>query len=98
MFSLKALRFYEQPPAPQYSPPTKQASLRPDASESAEQESTWSQIERRTIENRRVIERREQQHATFLDTRKIQGRRRSTGRRATDKEIINERLPISIKG
>lgn len=54
------------------------------------------QEERRKLADRRATERREKQQATFLNTRKIQGRRRSAGRRQSD--AIAEYRPISLKG
>lgn len=52
--------------------------------------------ERRQQADRRAQERREKQQATFLNTRKMQGRRRSAGRRADD--IQSKYRPISLKG
>lgn len=52
--------------------------------------------ERRQQADRRSQERREKQQATFLNTRKMQGRRRSAGRRADD--IQSKYRPISLKG
>ncbi|MFC0348805.1 hypothetical protein [Undibacterium danionis] len=54
--------------------------------------------ERRTGEDRRNIERRLKQQATFLNTRKTQGRRRSHGRRASDVENHMQYRPIYFKG
>lgn len=54
------------------------------------------QEERRKQADRRATERREKQQATFLNTRKIQGRRRSAGRRQSD--TLAEYRPISLKG
>ena len=54
------------------------------------------QEERRKQADRRSLERRERQQATFLNTRKAQGRRRSDGRRISD--ISNKYRPISLKG
>ncbi len=56
------------------------------------------QEERRKTDDRRSADRREKQQATFLNTRKTQGRRQTPGRRSTD---INGRMdyrPISLKG
>lgn len=56
------------------------------------------QEERRKNDDRRSADRREKQQATFLNTRKTQGRRQTPGRRSTD---INGRMdyrPISLKG
>jgi hypothetical protein len=52
--------------------------------------------ERRQQTDRRALERREKQQATFLNTRKMQGRRRSAGRRLSDAQ--NTYRPISLKG
>lgn len=52
--------------------------------------------DRRKQTDRRTIERREKQQASYLDTRKIQGRRRSAGRRGSD--TMTEYRPISLKG
>lgn len=55
-------------------------------------------IERRNAQDRRANDRREKQAATFLNTRKRQGRRVSHGRRTSD---LNGQLtykPISLKG
>jgi hypothetical protein len=54
--------------------------------------------ERRRVDERRSDDRRLKQHATFLNTRKTQGRRRSPGRRATDLENLTQYRPISLKG
>jgi hypothetical protein len=54
--------------------------------------------ERRAQESRRSNERRLKQHATFLNTRKTQGRRRSTGRRASDLDDQILYHPIYFKG
>lgn len=54
------------------------------------------QEDRRKQADRRATERREKQQATFLNTRKIQGRRRSAGRRQSD--IMAKYRPISLKG
>jgi hypothetical protein len=50
--------------------------------------------ERRRQGNRRVMERREDGQAAFLDTRTPQGRRRSGGRRASDEPAT--RIAISV--
>ncbi|MBR7801711.1 hypothetical protein [Undibacterium fentianense] len=52
--------------------------------------------ERRLQNDRRHNDRREKQHATFLNTRKVQGRRKSAGRRAGDLHYAY--TPISLKG
>lgn len=56
------------------------------------------QVERRGQQDRRSGDRREKQQATFLNTRKPQGRRRSPGRRASDQGREMRYRPISIKG
>lgn len=55
-------------------------------------------VERRTTPDRRAIERREKQQATFLNTRKTQGRRQTAGRRSSDRDIKLDYKPISLKG
>ena len=52
--------------------------------------------ERRRQGNRRVMERREDGHAAFLDTRTPQGRRHSAGRRAGDLYEPASRIAISV--
>lgn len=54
------------------------------------------QEERRQQADRRATERREKQQAIFLNTRKMQGRRRSAGRRLSDN--LSPYRPISLKG
>jgi hypothetical protein len=56
------------------------------------------QEERRKNPNRRNQNRREKQQAILLNTRKPQGRRFSSGRRATDPQIPADYRPISFKG
>ena len=45
---------------------------------------SWPQIDRRQIEDRRLQERRNSHCQPYLDTRKNHGRRRSFGRRLDD--------------
>ncbi|MBC3806371.1 hypothetical protein H8K52_03290 [Undibacterium seohonense] len=52
--------------------------------------------DRRKLTDRRSLERREKQQATFLNTRKMQGRRRSDGRRVDDNR--SQYRPISLQG
>lgn len=52
--------------------------------------------DRRKLPDRRSLERREKQQATFLNTRKTQGRRHSEGRRMNDSR--SQYRPISLKG
>jgi hypothetical protein len=54
--------------------------------------------ERRKVDERRSDDRRLKQHATFLNTRKAQGRRRSAGRRISDQENRIQYRPISLIG
>lgn len=56
------------------------------------------QEERRINPNRRTQDRREKQQAILLNTRKPQGRRHSSGRRATDLQGAGDYRPISFKG
>lgn len=55
-------------------------------------------VERRKPQDRRSNDRREKQAATFLNTRKRQGRRVSHGRRASDLDGQLTYKPISLKG
>lgn len=55
-------------------------------------------VERRKTPDRRGEDRREKQQATFLNTRKTQGRRQTAGRRASDSERKLDYKPISLKG
>ncbi|WMW81177.1 hypothetical protein RF679_02555 [Undibacterium cyanobacteriorum] len=55
-------------------------------------------VERRKTPDRRGNDRREKQQATFLNTRKTQGRRQTAGRRASDSEVKLDYKPISLKG
>ena len=68
-----------------------------DSSKAATQEAA-SFIERRKMPDRRAGDRREKQHATFLNTRKTQGRRQTAGRRASDAQAKLDYKPISLKG
>ena len=56
------------------------------------------QEERRKNDDRRSADRREKQQATFLNTRKTQGRRQTPGRRSTDTHGRMDYRPISLKG
>ncbi|AZP13035.1 hypothetical protein [Undibacterium parvum] len=100
MFSLKALRFFEQAapklPTPTFAPRPHLSSA--SANSELPAAANWPEIERRASEERRASDRREQQHATFLDTRKRQGRRRSSGRRQDDSSASKHTMPISILG
>ncbi len=53
--------------------------------------------EDRRVSNRRTMERREKEQASFLDTRTPLGRRRSPGRRAEDQLVPEGRKSISIR-
>jgi hypothetical protein len=55
-------------------------------------------VERRKTPDRRASDRREKQHATFLNTRKNQGRRAMPGRRASDMQVKMDYRSISFKG
>ena len=55
-------------------------------------------VERRSQVDRRHGDRREKQQATFLNTRKPQGRRHSAGRRESDQGSEMRYKRISIKG
>lgn len=98
MLPLKISHLFQQLAQPQHAVPAVSARPRQLNNESIEQALSWPQQERRENENRRALERREKQHATFLDTRKIQGRRRSAGRRATDQRDPATHIPLSLKG
>lgn len=52
--------------------------------------------ERRLVADRRTTERRAQDLPAFLDTRIAQGRRRSSGRRAADRQG-QARMAISVR-
>lgn len=97
MLPLQLLRIfdYQQPKVDQ---DNRSSQNKPDTSVSGEDTVAPVQIERRTQADRRNMERREKQQATFLNTRKQQGRRRSPGRRASDQEREMQYKPISIKG
>lgn len=56
----------------------------------------WPDIERRSGLDRRHQERRAQQQAIMLDTRKAQGRRRCAGRRQSDQPAL--RYSLTVKG
>lgn len=98
MLPLKVSYLFEQLAQPQRAAPVVVARPRQVNDEGNEHALRWSQQERREIESRRASERREQQHATFLDTRKNQGRRRSAGRRVTDQRDPAIHIPIFLKG
>lgn len=85
---------YQQPATDMY----RSDSSRVNAADGSSQTSAATEIieERRQQTDRRALERREKQQATFLNTRKMQGRRRSAGRRANDAQ--NTYRPISLKG
>ncbi len=85
---------YQQPATDMY----RSDSSRVNAADGSSQTGAATEIieERRQQTDRRALERREKQQATFLNTRKMQGRRRSAGRRANDAQ--NTYRPISLKG
>lgn len=97
MLPLQLLRIfdYQQPKVDQEIKPGPQ---RNDASVKAAPSVAPVQVERRNQADRRNGDRREKQEATFLNTRKPQGRRRSPGRRASDQNREFRYKPISIKG
>lgn len=103
MLPLQLLRIfdYQQPKADQ---DLKSASDKAGSSQelvSAPDASTGDKkvaVERRSQLDRRLGDRREKQQATFLNTRKPQGRRHSPGRRASDQHHEMRYKPISIKG
>ncbi|MFZ6750192.1 hypothetical protein [Undibacterium sp. Ren11W] len=100
MFSLQALRFFEQaaPKLPNSPVPQRQR-LTSSASEPDQvAERSLPEVERRYREERRASDRREQKHATFLDTRKRQGRRCSNGRRQDDSNVGKRTKTISVLG
>lgn len=57
---------------------------------------SWPEIDRRSGTERRQLDRRQQQQAIMLDTRKVQGRRRCAGRRQDDQPAI--RYSLTVKG
>ena len=85
---------YQQPTTEQF----RNDELRANSTHSDQNQSAQSalQEDRRKKTDRRTLDRREKQQATFLNTRKIQGRRRTTGRRASDIQAVYR--PISLKG
>lgn len=85
---------YQQPTAEQLRNDTVRVNSAPSDPDSSQQNAI--QEDRRKKADRRALDRREKQQATFLNTRKIQGRRRTTGRRASDKQTAYR--PISLKG
>lgn len=97
MLPLQLLRIfdYQQPKVDQGN---KQTKNKPDSAADAGGGATPAQVERRAQADRRSGDRREKQQATFLNTRKPQGRRRSPGRRASDQNREMRYKPISIKG
>ncbi len=97
MRPLQLLRIfdYQQPKVDQEN---KLSQDKSDATVRADDTATTIPIERRKQVDRRTNDRREKQQATFLNTRKPQGRRRSPGRRASDQEREMTYRPISIKG
>lgn len=97
MLPLQLLRIfdYQQPKVDQGNTPQ---TNKPEAPDPAQSAATTVQIERRVQEDRRSGDRREKQQATFLNTRKPQGRRRSPGRRESDQTREMHYRPISIKG
>lgn len=98
MLPLKISHLFEQLTQPQRTIPVVDARPRQGNTKANDQALSWSQQERRENDDRRSSERREKKDATFLDTRKIQGRRRSAGRRATDQRDPATHIPFSIKG
>ncbi len=56
----------------------------------------WPEVERRSGIDRRKLDRRQQQQAIMLDTRKVQGRRRCAGRRQDDQPAM--RYSLTVKG
>lgn len=97
MLPLQIMRIfdYQQPKVDQGNKPTQN---QPDSAANASGGAQPAQVERRAQADRRSGERREKQQATFLNTRKPQGRRRSPGRRASDQNREMRYKPISIKG
>lgn len=86
---------YQQPKLDQGSTPS---TNKPEPTPPAQNAAAPVQIERRVQADRRNGDRREKQQATFLNTRKSQGRRRSPGRRESDQVHEMNYRPISIKG
>lgn len=96
MLPLKISSFLERPPLPQA--PVSPLRARQGAAESPAQAVAPApgppDHERRSIGNRRVTERRNNDLPAFLDTRVARGRRTNAGRRAEDQQ---GRTAISIK-
>jgi hypothetical protein len=97
MFSLKISRFFDQLPAPQASVPLALARPRLATDHGRVLEQPVPQEERRVNGARRSGDRRQKQEAAFLDTRKMQGRRRTPGRRAEDRQDCALHFPISVR-
>jgi len=85
---------YQQPATEMY----RSESSRVNAADGSSQTSAATEIieERRQQTDRRALKKKKKQQATFLNTRKMQGRRRLAGRRANDAQ--NTYRPISLKG
>ena len=100
MFPLKPIIFSRQAPdqhAEIHGKKTGQRTLAVAGNATASAES--GQTERRQQTDRRQNDRREKQHSILLDTRKVQGRRKSPGRRKSDKQDEKGvHIGISIKG
>ena len=95
---MKIHRFLEHLPTPRANPPPPlPRSLLAESTSVTLKEPSWLGHDRRSSDNRRVVERREQKGEAFLDTRKIQGRRRTPGRRAQDQQDRAQFVSISIK-
>jgi hypothetical protein len=99
IFRVSEYRGMYQPSSQQRYEPAPSAAVDETAPESVEQAAARQDLaheDRRNQTDRRSDDRREKQQATFLNTRKIQGRRRSDGRRNTDSKLTY--TPISLKG
>ncbi|MBC3930826.1 hypothetical protein [Undibacterium curvum] len=82
----------------QHAPDTAASHTNKGPHDNNKQQNDWPQTERRTT-NRRQQDRRGVQSAILLNTRKAQGRRKTSGRRANDLSASGTALlGISVKG
>ena len=97
MLPVKIANYFDKPPPPQQK--LEPGRLRPSSQPPPKLVTVQSlvpEVDRR-VSNRRTMERREREQASFLDTRTPLGRRRTAGRRAEDQIAPGARKSISIK-
>ncbi len=95
MLPIKILRLFESQNESALVLP-KRSKLPTLAAAQVPQPLSWPEIDRRSGADRRQLDRRQQQQAIILDTRKVQGRRRCAGRRQDDLPAI--RYSLTVKG